>query len=69
MLYEQDQILVEKWMQEERERRIREEGKKIVETSKGKRNIEGMANFGNVEMTEDSQKLMKNTVDSSMVPG
>ena len=58
MLFENDEILKEQWALEERERRIREEGKKPISQSKDKkgilqktkkqRNIESGESFGYV---------------------
>ncbi len=60
MMYEEDDILMEKWAKEEKEKR-----QKLYESTKPKRSIEGSQTFGYVKDTEDVKQLHKNTVDLS----
>jgi hypothetical protein len=72
MMFEEDQILLEKWTREERDKRIKEGAKpmpetkgasgKLYQSSKAKRNIEGTGTFGHVEETEDVSRLHKNSM-------
>lgn len=59
-MYEEDDILMEKWAREEKEKR-----QKLYESAKPKRNIEGSQTFGYVKETQDVQQLHKNTVNMS----
>lgn len=72
MMWDEDQILMEKWKTEEREKRLaaREAQQKapIYQSTKGKRNIEGLSTFGHVQETEDVSKLMKNTIETGILP-
>ena len=47
-MYEEDDILMEKWAKEEKEKRS-----KLYESTKPKRSIEGSQTFGYVKETED----------------
>lgn len=60
MMYEEDDILMEKWVKEEKEKR-----QKLYESTKPKRSIEGSQTFGYVKETEDVKQLHKNTVELS----
>lgn len=57
MMYEEDQILMDKWAQEEKNKR-----QKLYESTKPKRSIEGSQAFGYVKETQNIGDLHKNTV-------
>lgn len=62
-MYEEDQILIEQWKREEKERRLKERQKSILKTTKDKRTIEPEPTFGYVKDTLDVKHLHKNTMD------
>jgi len=64
-MYQEDEILMEKWAAEEKARRLRDGP--IYTSSKAKRNIEGLQSFGHVEETEDVSKLRKNVVTDDIL--
>lgn len=64
-MYQEDEILMEKWAAEEKERRLKQGP--IYTSSKAKRNIEGLQSFGHVEETEDVSKLRKNVVGDDIL--
>lgn len=64
-MFQEDEILMEKWAAEEKERRLKEGP--IYTSSKAKRNIEGLQSFGHVEETEDVSKLRKNVVTDDIL--
>lgn len=71
-MFESDNILLDKWVNEERERRIAEKESKELKTgpiytsSKAKREIEGLKTFGHVKETLDVNKLHKNVINPQM---
>lgn len=69
MLYEEDEILKEKWIAEERERRLKLKAQQqqqlkpsdktnILKLTKAKRSIDPLPTFGHVKETEDVKRLM-----------
>jgi|1048.fasta_scaffold164474_1 hypothetical protein len=57
---------MEKWAKEEKERRLNEKGP-LYQSTKPKRNIEGLKTFGYVQETEDVSKLHKNVVSDDIM--
>ena len=62
MLYEEDQILIETWKKEEKERRLKER-EKALRPNKDQRLIEPSPSFGYVKDTLDVNYLHHNTMD------
>jgi len=57
MMFQEDEILMEKWAEEEKQRRIEERTQPkgpIYQSTKAKRQIEGSQTFGYVKETEEA---------------
>jgi hypothetical protein len=68
MMYQEDEILMEKWAEEEKQRRFEERQQPkgpLYQSSKPKRQIEGSQTFGYVKETDDSTSLLKNTMTNA----